>query len=162
MNRSKTRRGLVKTSGTAIVLGFAGCLGSSDETAIDGTLSVTNAEQFNSPGCGCWGAYASYLRNYLDVTLTETEPDDVSSVKQRHGIPTELRSCHTLVLDEYVIEGHVPVEAIAKLLEEEPPIKGVALPGMPSGSPGMAGTKSESFTVRAVGGGRTGDVYVEL
>lgn len=121
-----------------------------------------NAQQFNSPGCSCCGQYASYLREYLDGTLDETEMDDVDGVKRRHNIPAELESCHTLVLDKYVVEGHVPAEVIAQILDEEPPIDGIALPGMPAGSPGMGGTKSESFTVYAFTEGENGDVYAEL
>jgi hypothetical protein len=130
--------------------------------AIEGTLSVTTAQQFNSPGCSCCGQYASYLREYLDTTLTETEPEDVTTIKRRHDIPTELQSCHTLVLDEYVVEGHVPAEVIVTLLDEEPAIDGIALPGMPAGSPGMGGTKSGSLTVYELGGGKTGEMYAEI
>jgi hypothetical protein len=164
MNRDVTRRGLLRVGGTTVTLGIAGCLGSSDEDqwAIEGTLSVTNAQQFSSPGCSCCGQYASYLREYLDTTLRETETEDVAAIKRRHDVPTDLQSCHTLVLDEYVVEGHVPAEVIATMLEEEPAIDGIALPGMPAGSPGMGGTKSGSFTVYALGGGKTSDVYAEI
>jgi hypothetical protein len=164
MNRDVTRRGLLRVGGTTVTLGIAGCLGSSDEDqwAIEGTLSVTNAQQFSSPGCSCCGQYASYLREYLDATLRETETEDVAALKRRHDVPTDLQSCHTLVLDEYVVEGHVPAEVIATMLEEEPAIDGIALPGMPAGSPGMGGTKPGSFTVYALGGGKTSDVYAEI
>ena len=164
MSRNVTRRGLLRVGGTAVALGIAGCLRSSDEDqwAIEGTLSVTNAQQFSSPGCSCCGQYASYLREYLDATLRETETEDVAALKRRHDVPTDLQSCHTLVLDEYVVEGHVPAEVIATMLEEEPAIDGIALPGMPAGSPGMGGTKSGSFTVYALGGGKTSDVYAEI
>ena len=65
-------------------------------------------------------------------------------------------------LDEYVVEGHIPVEVIATVLNEQPEIGGIALPGMPAGSPGMGGTKRGAFTIYAVGGDRTGDVYTEF
>lgn len=164
MNQDMTRRGLLRAGGTTVVLGLAGCLGSPDENqwAIEGTLSVTNAQQFSSPGCNCCGQYVSYLREHLETTLTETEIEDVTALKRRHEIPVELQSCHTLVLDEYVVEGHIPAEVIATMLDEEPAIDGIALPGMPSGSPGMGGTKSGSFTVYALGGGKTGEVYAEI
>ncbi|MBX0324949.1 hypothetical protein EGH21_18130 [Halomicroarcula sp. F13] len=164
MSRNVTRRGLLRVGGTAVALGIAGCLRSSDEDqwAIEGTLSVTNAQQFSSPGCSCCGQYASYLREYLDTTLRETETEDVAALKRRHDVPTDLQSCHTLVLDEYVVEGHVPAEVIATLLDEEPAIDGIALPGMPAGSPGMGGTKSGSFTVYALDDGKTGNVYAEI
>lgn len=164
MRRDCTRRELLRVGGTTVTLGIAGCLGASSEEqwGIDGTLAVTNARQFSAPGCGCCKQYATYLEEYLESPLTETQSDDIDAVKRRHGIPPDLRSCHTLVLDEYVVEGHVPVEAIAMLLEEAPAIDGIALPGMPPGSPGMGGTKSGPFTVYELGSGNTGDVYTEI
>jgi hypothetical protein len=157
-----TRRQLLQAGGATAALGIAGCLGASNEEqwGIEETLTVTNAQQFSSPGCSCCEQYASYLREYLDTPLTETETDELTAVKRRHSVPTELRSCHTLVLDEYVVEGHVPAELIARLLDEQPAIDGIALPGMPAGSPGMGGTKSGSFTVYALGG--ENDVYAEI
>jgi hypothetical protein len=61
-----------------------------------------------------------------------------------------MRSCHTLTIGGYFIEGHVPVEAVRKLLDEQPPIDGIALPGMPAGSPGMGGDKAHSFVIYAI------------
>jgi hypothetical protein len=69
--------------------------------------------------------------------------DNVDEVKDRLNIPEELWGCHTSVIGDYFIEGHVPVAAIEKLLAEQPDIDGIALPGMPSGAPGMTGTKQE-------------------
>ena len=164
MKQDVTRRGLLRVGATTVALGIAGCLESSNENQrdIEETLAVTNAQQFNSPGCSCCGQYASYLQRYLDTTIKETETEDMTALKRQHGIPSELQSCHTLVLDEYVIEGHVPAEVIATMLDEKPTINGIALPGMPAGSPGMGGTKSDSFTVYELGGGKTGDVYAEI
>ncbi|NHN42960.1 hypothetical protein G9C85_15170 [Halorubellus sp. JP-L1] len=164
MNRDVSRRGLLGVGASTVALGIAGCLGSSseDEWDVDGTLAVSNAQQFSSPDCGCCHRYASYLREHLDTTLEETETDDVAGLKRRHGVPAEAQSCHTLVLDEYVVEGHVPFEVIAQLLDERPSIDGIALPGMPSGSPGMGGTKADSFTVYELDDGKSGGVYAEI
>ncbi|WP_135822364.1 DUF411 domain-containing protein [Halostella litorea] len=164
MRRDMTRRGLLGAGGATVGLGLAGCLGfrNGSQSGLDGTLAVTNAQQFRSPGCSCCGRYASYLREHIDGTLDETETDDVDAVKRRHDVPAELRSCHTLVVDSYVVEGHVPVEALATMLDEQPAIDGIALPGMPAGSPGMGGTKSEPFTVYGFGDGERGDVYAEI
>lgn len=159
-----TRRRLLGTGATALTLGLGGCLGNTTESAPEfhGPLQVTEAHQYSAPGCSCCHEYAAYLRDYLDTQLTETAADDIAAIKREHGVPTELQSCHTLVLDGYVVEGHVPMEVIAKLFEEQPAIDGIALPGMPSGSPGMGGQKTAPFTVYALGGGRMGDVYVEM
>ena len=68
-------------------------------------------------------------------------------VKNKNNVPEKLRSCHTALIDGYVIEGHVPADLIDKLLKERPPILGLAVPGMPVGSPGMEGGKPEPYSV---------------
>lgn len=78
--------------------------------------------------------------------------DDTSAVKVEYGIPEELWSCHTTLVDGYYIEGHVPIDVVLKLLDELPDIDGIALPGMPSGSPGMDGEKDGPWVIYAVSG----------
>ncbi len=85
----------------------------------------------------------------MDVEVSQVA--DVSPIKEKYGVPSSLQSCHTSVVDGYFVEGHVPAEAISKLVAEKPAIKGIALPGMPSGSPGMPGSKTGDFVVYAVG-----------
>lgn len=76
---------------------------------------------------------------------------DLAAVKDRHQVPSQLQSCHTAIVDGYVIEGHVPIVEIERLLTERPDIAGLAVPGMPIGSPGMqvAGAESQPFDVIA-------------
>jgi hypothetical protein len=69
--------------------------------------------------------------------VTAIDVSDLAAVKQRHGVPPALESCHTAVVEGYVIEGHVPADLIDRLLRERPPVAGLAVPGMPLGSPGM-------------------------
>ncbi len=83
--------------------------------------------------------------------------DDTSGIKEQFSVPEEMQSCHTTVMGEYYIEGHVPVEAIRRLLEERPSIDGIALPGMPSGSPGMTGSKEGPFVIYAISGGQVSE-----
>jgi hypothetical protein len=93
---------------------------------------------WKSPTCGCCGEWVAYMRGKgypVSVNLV-ADPD---SIKVSFGIPASLYSCHTAKIDEYLVEGHVPERAIAKLLAERPNLKGIALPGMPEGSPGMSG-----------------------
>jgi hypothetical protein len=71
----------------------------------------------------------------------------LDDVKNQHNVPEKLRSCHTAIIDGYVIEGHVPADLIHKLLKEKPAVLGLAVPGMPMGSPGMEGGKPEPYTV---------------
>lgn len=79
--------------------------------------------------------------------------EDISGIKNSLGVPDELLSCHTTVIKDYFIEGHVPIEAISKLIEERPDVKGISLPGMPSGSPGMPGAKEGTFVIYSVDDG---------
>lgn len=89
-----------------------------------------------SPSCGCCKVWAQHLKNAgFPVTLKDT--DDVSPVKQRMGVPPRMASCHTAEVDGYFVEGHVPTEDIKRLLRERPKAKGLTVPGMPAGSPGM-------------------------
>ena len=104
---------------------------------------------YSSPTCGCCREYEKYLEeNGFEVEPILTE--ELAAMKDGLNIPEEMRSCHTAKVGEYFVEGHVPVEAIWKLLEEQPPISGIALPGMPAGSPGMGGDKEQPFTIYAI------------
>jgi hypothetical protein len=77
----------------------------------------------------------------------------MSPIKNRYQIPQNMGSCHTAVIADYFVEGHIPIEAIEKLLEEKPGIDGIALPGMPTGSPGMPGQQTEAFKIYALSAG---------
>ncbi len=89
-----------------------------------------------SPYCGCCAQWVEHLRaNGFDVRVTDVE--NLDPVAHQHGVPDALRSCHTATVDGYVIEGHVPAADIRRLLDERPPGTGLAVPGMPIGSPGM-------------------------
>lgn len=108
---------------------------------------------YASPDCGCCHLYIPYLEQNGFV-IEEIEVDDINAPKEKYGVPQEAWSCHTSVIGDYFIEGHVPVEAIDKLLEERPDIDGIALPRMPLGSPGMNGQKTAPFEIVAVNGGK--------
>jgi hypothetical protein len=110
------------------------------------TINVT---MYKNPQCGCCEEYAKYLRrNGFNVTVKETH--NMSLISRQNGVPEKLAGCHTAQVGGYVVEGHVPVSAIRKLLTERPNIKGISLPGMPEGSPGMTGQKTEPFTIYEV------------
>ena len=107
---------------------------------------TVDATLYKNPSCRCCDQYAAYLRQY-DYEIKVTETPNLRQFKAEHGVPSRLQSCHTMLLDGYVIEGHVPVGVINKLLDERPEIRGVSLPGMPQGSPGMSGQKREPFVI---------------
>lgn len=90
------------------------------------------------PSCSCCGGWVAYLRaEGFPAKVIETA--DLDAIKTRFGVPGDLASCHTAEIDGYIVEGHVPVNAIDRLLTERPAARGIAVPGMPLGSPGMGG-----------------------
>lgn len=97
------------------------------------------------PWCGCCNAYADYLEDN-GFAVTRIDYQDMTPIKHRLGT-ANAASCHSVEIDGYVVEGHVPVEAIHKLLNERPDILGIALPGMPLNSPGMGPEKKGSLEV---------------
>lgn len=111
---------------------------------------------YKSPTCGCCSKWVDHLEeNGFDVTSIDT--DDVAMMKARYGVPGDLTSCHTALVGGYVVEGHVPAAEIHRLLEERPEIAGLAVPGMPMGSPGMEGARTDAYDVVSFqnnGGGR--------
>lgn len=110
---------------------------------------TVKATMYKSPQCSCCEGYAAYLRkNGFEVDVKPT--NDLAEISRKAGVPENLQGCHTLFVNGYVVEGHVPVATVRKLLSEKPAIAGITLPGMPLGSPGMGGSKDEAFTIYAV------------
>ncbi|MEM7523178.1 MAG: DUF411 domain-containing protein [Pseudomonadota bacterium] len=93
---------------------------------------------WKTPTCGCCGAWVEHLRNAgFEVVATDVEQDVLDQVKDSLSVPPALRSCHTALIGDYVVEGHVPAADIELLMNFKPKITGIAVPGMPIGSPGM-------------------------
>jgi hypothetical protein len=101
---------------------------------------------YKSATCGCCAKWNDHMRT-AGFTVTSTDLPDVAVVKDKHGVPAPLRSCHTAIVGGYVVEGHVPADVIKKLLRERPNVVGIAVPGMPSGSPGMEGGRVDKYDV---------------
>ena len=115
---------------------------------------------YKNPNCGCCQGHANYLMEHgYDIEVIETH--DLMKIKDQYDVPERLEGCHTLVIDDYVIEGHVPVNVIERLLAERPDIVGISLPGMPAGSPGMGGQKREPFTIYTLSNGMPSVYAVE-
>lgn len=114
---------------------------------------------YKDPQCGCCEGHAEHLReNGFTVTVKPT--DNLAQMSREAGIPDEFQGCHIAVVEGYVVSGHVPVGTIKKLLAERPDIKGVTLPGMPMGSPGMGGVKEAPFEMLEITrAGTVGGVY---
>ena len=105
-----------------------------------------NVEVFKTPSCGCCYGYVLFLEKEK-FNVKQTDMRSLHSIKQKYNIPLEMQSCHTTIMGRYFIEGHVPLEAVNKLLKEQPDIDGIALPGMPIGTPGMPGKKEEPYVI---------------
>ena len=88
------------------------------------------------PTCGCCNGWVEHLRG-AGFTVTVMDTPRINAVKKRHGVPDDLASCHTAEVGGYVLEGHVPAAEVKRLLAERPQARGLAVPGMPMGSPGM-------------------------
>jgi hypothetical protein len=108
--------------------------------------SKYNVEVFKTPSCGCCYGYVLFLEE-KKFEVKKTDMRSLHYIKKKYNIPLEMQSCHTTILGKYFIEGHVPIEAINKLLKEQPDIDGIALPGMPIGTPGMPGEKEEPYVI---------------
>ena len=112
---------------------------SAAEAARDATLS-------KNPQCGCCQDHAAYLRRH-GYRVKEVATHDLEGLRLQHRVPEQLYGCHTILVGGYVVEGHVSAPIIDRLLRERPKIRGISLPGMPQGSPGMTGTKTEDFRI---------------
>lgn len=112
--------------------------------------TAIKAVVYRDPTCGCCHKWVDHLRAH-GFAATVNDAASMGAVKARLGVPKTLSSCHTAEIGGYVIEGHVPADAIKRLLSEKPNIVGLAVPGMPIGSPGMEGPDPELYDVIAFG-----------
>jgi hypothetical protein len=117
-----------------------------------------NIVVYKDPGCGCCEKWVDHLRAH-GFTATVSEAD-MDAVKAKYKVPAAGRSCHTGIVDGYVIEGHVPAADIQRLLKERPAVVGIAVPGMPIGSPGMEidGVKADAY--KSVAWDKDGNAHV--
>ena len=132
------------------------------DAAMPDTSSATGPQMtiYRSASCGCctqWGFHIASAGFRIDDHVTE----DMDDVKKERGVSSQHASCHTADVEGYVIEGHVPATAIQRLLRERPNIRGLAVPGMPMGSPGMevSGVEAEPFEVLAINDDGTTSVF---
>ncbi len=131
--------------------------------ACGGAAQAADITMFRSPSCGCCLAWIEHIRDHWKSAGIKGEVKSVDNpamqaMKKRAGVPDDLSSCHTTLVDGYVIEGHVPAADIARLIKEKPKgVRGLAVAGMPMGSPGMEhGNHRDAFKVIAFGpAGRT-------
>lgn len=150
----------VTISGAGSVLPLS--WGGEKAAQVAGVSGGIMATIYKSPSCSCCGIYGEYLgeKGYSVAVQKET---DMDAIKKRFNVPYELESCHTMEVDGYVVEGHVPEEVVEKLLTERPDIQGIGMAGMPSGSPGMPGPKNEEFVIYEITNkGEKGNVFMAI
>lgn len=158
-------RGVVGLAALAVTAGCGGGDGSATATETMGTesnarvtgddlssLDGLTVQVRRDPGCGCCMSWVEYLQKH-GASVEVSEDADRATFRMAQGIGDEAASCHTAMVDGYAIEGHVPVSAIQRLLEDRPDAAGLALPGMPAESPGMGGDPAgwERLPVMLVG-----------
>jgi hypothetical protein len=135
----------VRTTRRLAVLGIAalGARSISPASAAAGRPTMT---VYNDPNCGCCSGWIEHLRK-AGFAVTAINTARLNAVKTRLGVPSDLAACHTAEIAGYIVEGHVPASAIDRLLAEKPRATGLAVPGMPIGSPGMEGGTPEAYDV---------------
>lgn len=140
----KNQKVVVIAATLLLIFGGAWILTNTDALSTGSENSIT---MYKNPSCQCCDKWANYLEaEGFDVTVEV--PQNLDMVKNELGLPYELGSCHTGVIGDYVVEGHVPAEDIRRLMEEKPDAKGISVPGMPIGSPGMEqGNRQEPYEV---------------
>lgn len=117
---------------------------------------------YKSDTCGCCTGWKDHMeRSGYKVKVVNLGQSDLAAIKIKYDIPGPLRTCHTAVIGDYFVEGHIPSKVVDKLLAENPPIDGIAMAGMPSGSPGMPGPKNEIWKVYSLKDGQVSE-YQEL
>lgn len=139
-------------------LGFAG-LAAVPNLTLAAAAAKRTMTAYRNPGCGCCGAWAKSLEPG-GIAVTMIDDADLAGRRAKAGVPEQLAGCHTGFIDGYVIEGHVPLREILKLLEEKPASLGLAVAGMPMGSPGMDfGPDKEPYDVMLFAADGTSRVF---
>jgi len=166
----------MKKFGWAILLSAVACTAKEPQPADTASLTVAapqgdvaqatsavtpvSIKVYKTPTCGCCKSWVEHLeQNGFKVEVMDMP--DLSSVKAKYGVKPELQACHTAIVGNYVVEGHVPADLILKMINEKPAIAGIAVPGMPMGSPGMEGGTKESYTVLSFDSTGKSSVYAK-
>jgi hypothetical protein len=116
--------------------------------AVPGDVQPTVMTVYKSPACGCCAKWVEHIKA-SGIQVKTIDIEDLAEIKAASGVPSTLQTCHTAVIQGYVIEGHVPADVVQQLLRDKPAIAGVAVPGMPLGSPGMEGLPKRAYDVIA-------------
>lgn len=150
MPQNKSRPFATRRSALRIALAGAVAFGAPWLAQARNSLGDVNVTVWKTPNCGCCKAWVAHLqKNGFAVVVNDVE--DTAPIRLKLGMPEKMGSCHTASLGDYVLEGHVPAREIRQLLREKPKALGLAVPGMPMGSPGMEmGGTGDAYNVMLV------------
>jgi hypothetical protein len=140
-------------SSLAAVVGVLGLLATQQSVAADIVV-------YKSPTCGCCGKWVKHMED-AGFSVDVENRGDLAPIKAELGVPGRMQSCHTAKVGDYIVEGHVPADLVKRMLDEKPDIKGLAVPGMPMGSPGMEGPRKDPYNVIAIGNDGSAGVYAK-
>jgi len=127
-----------------------------NKTKADNALPIITV--YKSPTCGCCSKWVKHLENNGFVVEAKNS-NKLDSIKRELGIEPQFQSCHTAKIGNYVVEGHVPASDIKRMLVDKPDIHGLAVPGMPMGSPGMEGSRKDKYNVLAIKNGASPTIF---
>lgn len=136
-------------TGVAVVL-IAGGRSKEPAGSVGELAGGPGVHVYKTEYCGCCAKWVDHLED-AGFAVTVEDVRDLAAVKRREGVPADLSSCHTALVEGYVVEGHIPPSIVQEFLAEAPDVVGLAVPGMPIGSPGMEGTPFEPYDVIAFG-----------
>ena len=146
-----------------VAAGAAGEVGTTLAASPTGAVAdvLPKALVYKTPSCGCCNLWVDHLRE-AGFEVDARNLNDLIPVKIDAGVPPRMSSCHTALIDGYVVEGHIPAEHVKRLLEERPDVVGIAVPGMPIGSPGMEGIGARPYQVLSWDREGNVEVYAEV
>jgi hypothetical protein len=144
-----------------LTLVAAACGQAGDTPDIESTQALPTVLVYKTPSCGCCNGWVEHMEA-AGFTVDARNVTDIMSVKLDAGVPTPMSSCHTALIDGYVVEGHVPAEQVKGLLADRPEVAGIAVPGMPTGSPGMGGPNARPYQVYSFETDGSTAVYAEI
>lgn len=144
---NKNVRNVIGVSAAGVVLALVSAhSGDAANTATAPAAKPIAIKVYKTPQCGCCKSWVQHLsKNGFQVQSVDLP--DLTLVKEKYGVKPALEACHTALVNGYVVEGHVPADVIKRLLRERPKVAGIAVPGMPAGSPGMEGATKERYDV---------------
>lgn len=161
MGRASALLPILFMAAAACGTGEAGEPGEVERLALSSGQELPTILVYKSPTCGCCNGWIEHLEA-AGFTVDARDTTDLMSVKRDAGVPVGMSSCHTAIVDGYVVEGHVPAEHVVAMLDERPEIAGVAVPGMPIGSPGMEGANPEPYQVMHFSSDGSSGVFADV